>query len=399
MDLKIYAKTIEEKAKEQIYKFANQEEFKDCKIRIMPDVHAGKGCVVGFTALMKDIAVPDLVGVDIGCGMLTTYLGKIDIDYEKLDNYIRENIPCGCNVREKPADEELANSVLRSLKCRSYIENKERIIKSLGTLGGGNHFIEIDEDEYGGKYLVIHSGSRNLGVQVANYYQEIAVASTLNQSKSLMQKKYEENKYNMINRFKGIGLEKNLQDIIVMLKEDQTEKDKICYLKGKNFEDYIHDMILCQNFASANRFSIKKDILSQINGAGTYCFETVHNYISSDYIVRKGAIKADKGRIVLIPMNMRDGSIIGIGLGNEDWNCSAPHGAGRLMSRIKAKENIDIEEFKNSMNGVYSSTVNEFTLDEAPQAYKPMEEIVEQISDTVKILKVIKPVYNFKAFC
>ena len=399
-NLKIDTKNIEEKAIEQINLLLEQEPFKNCKIRIMPDVHAGKGCVIGFTADLGDKVIPNIVGVDIGCGMLCVELGNIDLDLEKLDNIINKFIPAGRNIREQ----KLLNfEKINDLYCLRELKEIKKFNRAIGTLGGGNHFIEIDVDDEGNKYLVIHTGSRNLGKQVADYYQNLAIE--LCSGKEEMFKRKEE----IIRSYKEQGrkpeIQKALKELEAEYKQNKpTLPNELCYLEGKYREMYLHDMKICQEYASLNRIMIADTILKEYTGLPMaiyftqYGFETIHNYISfEDNIVRKGAISAKKGEKVLIPINMRDGSIIAVGKGNEDWNNSAPHGAGRIMSRMKAKEKFNLEEFKESMQGIYSTSIVEETIDEAPFVYKPMQEIVENIKDTVEIQKVIKPIYNFKA--
>lgn len=403
-DLKIFTENIEEEAKEQINLLLNQEPFKDCKVRIMPDVHAGKGCVIGFTANLGDKVIPNIVGVDIGCGMLCVELGKMDLDLEKLDKVINKNIPAGRNIREQ----KLINfDKINDLYCLRELKETKKFNRAIGTLGGGNHFIEVDADEEGNKYLVIHTGSRNLGKQVADYYQNLAIE--LCSGKEEMFKRKEE----IIKTYKEQGrkseIQRALKELEAEYKQNKLElPNELCYLTGKYREMYLHDMEICQEYASLNRLQIAKMILINYFDL-TYIpeiypsimsdsFETIHNYISfKDNIVRKGAIRANEGERVIIPINMRDGSIIAVGQGNEDWNNSAPHGAGRLMSRRKAKETFNLEEFKKSMADIYSTSVLEETIDEAPFAYKPMQEIIENIKDTVEIEKIIKPIYNFKA--
>lgn len=397
-NLKIFTSNIEEKAKEQIDLILEQEPFKDCKIRIMPDVHAGKGCVIGFTADLGNKVIPNIVGVDIGCGMLCVELGNIEIDLEKLDKVINENIPSGRNIREnKLIDFEEIND----LYCLRELKETKKFNKAIGTLGGGNHFIEIDVDDENNKYLVIHTGSRNLGKQVAEYYQNLAIE--LCSGKEEMFKRKEE----IIKTYKEQGRKSEIQKALRELEKEFKDKKPnlpkdLCYLEGKYREMYLHDMKICQEYASLNRKHIFYEIIKKYYDdnkiRGFDHFETIHNYISfEDNIVRKGAISAKKGEKVLIPINMRDGSIIAVGKGNDDWNQSAPHGAGRIMSRLKAKELFNIDEFKESMKNIYSTSINENTLDEAPFVYKPMEEIIDNIQDTVNIVKIIKPIYNFKA--
>lgn len=421
-NLKIFTNNIEEEARNQIDELLEQEAFKDSKIRIMPDVHAGKGCVIGFTGNLGDKVISNIVGVDIGCGMLCVELGKIDLDLVKLDKIIREYVPSGMNVHQEQKYKFLE---FEDLYCKSELKNKDSWLeKSLGTLGGGNHFIEVDIDEDGNKYLVIHTGSRNLGKQVAEIYQEKAIKYCS------YEKEAKEEREKIIKEYKEQGREKEIQEELTKISKKYRDKTKLpkdlCYLEGDLREDYLHDMKICQEFAKDNRLCIAKQILCNYFEVPYYkgykslrlvekvnypsfiaqdyieydfeYFQTIHNYISfEDNIVRKGAISAKKGERVLIPMNMRDGCIIGIGKGNEDWNESAPHGAGRIMSRAEAKENIKLEDFENSMEGIYTTSVNEETIDESPFAYKSMQEIIDCIGDTVEIEKIIKPIYNFKA--
>lgn len=388
-NLKIFTDDIEPQALQQIYTLVKQHAFSECKIRIMPDVHAGAGCVIGFTADLGEKVIPNIVGVDIGCGMRTVELGKIDIDFEKLDIVIRENIPSGMNVNDVPN----TPFNMKELKCYNRLHNVEWIEKSMGSLGGGNHFIEIDADEEGNKYLVIHTGSRNLGKQVCEIYQDIAVYNLHGNGA----RKQEIDK--LIAEYKAAGRQSEIADSIASIKKSfgSSIPKELCYLEGQDRQDYLHDMGYCQYFAIMNRQEIANKIMQKMGWEGA-AFETVHNYIDLESnIVRKGAISAKKGEKVLIPLNMRDGCIIGLGKGNEDWNCSAPHGAGRIMSRSQAKESISMEAFEKSMDGIYTTSVSESTIDESPMAYKPAQEIVDKIGDTVEILKIIKPVYNFKA--
>lgn len=409
-DLKIFTDNIEQEAIDQINTLLEQPAFADCKVRIMPDVHAGAGCVIGFTADLGDKVIPNIVGVDIGCGMLTVELGRIDtgingktdssianyvtdIDYEKLDNVIRTCIPSGRNVHEE------INYIfpeLKNLRCYNKLKNIDWLERSMGTLGGGNHFIEIDEGFEGRKYLVIHTGSRNLGKQVADYYQNLAVESMIGKDKLTS----EQDK--LIAEYKDQGRSSEIQDAIKELRNTWRNKTndipkELCYLTGKYRDDYIYDMKICQRFAKQNRLMIALKIMLRMGWCAIDLFETVHNYIDDSNMIRKGAISAKLGEKVLIPINMRDGCIIGVGKGNEDWNCSAPHGAGRIMSRNKARKSISMESFRESMEGIYTTSVCESTIDESPMAYKPMDEIIENIKDTVDISEIIKPVYNFKA--
>ena len=430
-NLKIFTNNIEQSAREQIDLLLEQEPFKDCKIRIMPDVHAGAGCVIGFTGNLGDKVIPNIVGVDIGCGMLCVELGDVDIDLEKLDNIIRQYIPSGMNVHEK----QVYDYDFTQLYCYNELKNKDGWLeKSLGSLGGGNHFIEIDVDDKNNKYLVIHTGSRNLGKQVADIYQNKAI------DYCSYKKEKNDERQKLIKEYKEQGREKEIEQALIEINQKYDGKTKLpkdlCYLEGKDREDYLHDMELCQEFAVLNRNTIAKIIIKQYFGLAnvvnlktfedkikglillnendgikpSICggevfisgnlplFETIHNYIDfRDNIIRKGSISAYKGERVIIPMNMRDGCIIGVGKGNEDWNFSAPHGAGRTMSRNIARQKVSMEEFKNSMNGIYTTSVSEETIDESPMAYKPMEEIIKYIEPTIEIEKIIKPIYNFKA--
>ena len=409
-DLKIFTDNIEQEAIDQINTLLEQPAFADCKVRIMPDVHAGAGCVIGFTADLGDKVIPNIVGVDIGCGMFTVELGRIDtgingktdssivnyvtdIDYEKLDNVIRTCIPSGRNVH---GEINYIFPELKNLRCYNKLKNIDWLERSMGTLGGGNHFIEIDEGFEGRKYLVIHTGSRNLGKQVADYYQNLAVELMIGRDKLA----YERDR--LIAEYKDQGRSSEIQDAIKELRNTWRKKTndipkELCYLTGKHRDDYIYDMKICQRFAKQNRLMIALKIMLSMGWYSIDLFETVHNYIDESNMIRKGAISAKKGEKVLIPINMRDGSLLCVGKGNEDWNCSAPHGAGRIMSRNKARESISMESFRESMTGVYTTSVCESTIDESPMAYKPMDEIINNIKDTVDILGVLKPVYNFKA--
>ena len=402
-NLKIFTSNIEQEAIDQINTLMEQPAFSDCKVRIMPDVHAGAGCVIGFTADLGDKVIPNIVGVDIGCGMLTVELGEItlfkarnvtEIDFEKLDKVIRKVVPSGFNVHDYRV---VKFPKLQELHCYRELKDSKRLERSIGTLGGGNHFIEIDEGSDGKKYLVIHTGSRNLGKQVAEYYQKLAVE--LMMGKDDLYAKQEQ----LIADYKAQGRKKEIEAAIKELHRNfnpnplNIPKD-LCYLTGKYREQYLHDMVICQEFAKLNRVYISLAIMDAMGWEPISTFETIHNYIEFDTnMVRKGAISAKAGEKLLIPINMRDGCIIGVGKGNEDWNCSAPHGAGRIMSRHKAREVVSLDAFKESMDGIFTTSVSAETVDEAPMVYKPMDEIVENIKDTVDILEIIKPVYNFKA--
>ena len=393
-NLKIFTDNIDDKAIEQIDLLLSQEAFKDCKVRIMPDVHAGKGCVIGFTGCLGNKVIPNIVGVDIGCGMFCANLGKIDIDYKKLDDFINQNIPSGMSVNKS----KKAEFDLEQLYCYDKLKNYQWIENSIGSLGGGNHFIEIDEAEDGEKYLVIHSGSRNLGAQVADLYQYLADQIINHGLIDYLNARNE-----VVTTYKEQGRQKEIQARLQELK-DEYEKNKnvipyeLAYLEGEHRENYLHDMKLCQEFAILNRYTMSKTIADYMGWSLDDYFESVHNYISfDDNIIRKGAISAKKDQKVIIPINMRDGCIIGVGKGNEDWNNSAPHGAGRIMSRKQAMETIDLEEYKKSMTNIYTTSVREDTKDEAPFVYKSIDEILQHIGPTVEVTKIIKPVYNFKA--
>ena len=387
-----YTDALEDTAYEQIETVCNEEAFSKSKIRIMPDVHAGKGCTIGTTMTIVDKVVPNMVGVDIGCGMYTIALGKVDIDLERFDE-AAHSIPCGKNVWEG-RQERFDLSVL---KCYRSLKDTKRLERSLGTLGGGNHFIEIDTDEDGNKYIVIHSGSRNLGTQVAEFYQGIAI--DLNLGKEDYYKQRDE----IIATYKEQGRRSEIQSTLKELAKSFKTKEptmprELCYLYGTFMEDYLHDINICQRFAKRNREKMAEVLLERIGIVGLESFQTVHNYIDADdKILRKGSVSAKAGEKLLIPINMRDGALICVGKGNTEWNCSAPHGAGRLMSRSAAFERLTMEEYKKQMAGIYTTCVNTSTLDESPMAYKSMDEIVENIEPTAEIIAHIKPIYNFKA--
>ena len=391
--VKVFAETFENEAWEQVKKLANYSAYDNSTIRIMPDAHAGKGCTVGTTMTLHGMVTPNLVGVDIGCGMLVVDLGDIEIDYAKLDRNIKQNVPSGFDIH-KHAWEKFDD--LDELLCFPSCDIS-RAIHSLGTLGGGNHFIEIDYSEKTGhKYLVIHTGSRNLGVQVCKFYQDLAFKK-LNEMGEI--KKQVSNE--VIAKCKAEGRQKDipkeLKKALANIKKPACDKE-LAHLEGTDFKNYIWDMEIVQRFAALNRATIAKIILQKMGWKELDRFETIHNYIDTkNMILRKGSISAQAGEKVIIPMNMRDGSLICVGKGNPDWNFSAPHGAGRLMSRSKAKSAISMKEFEKSMKGIYTTTVSRSTIDESPMAYKNMEEIVRCIEPTVEIIDTIKPVYNFKA--
>ena len=393
---KVFTDVVDEKSLQHIKGLCDQEFTSGAKIRLMPDVHAGAGCTIGTTMTIKDKICPNLVGVDIGCGMETLRI-KADSEVSRnfngadLDKIIRKNIPSGFNIRKFP-HAFVEQAEWDNIKGRY---NKKRALLSLGTLGGGNHFIEADRDDEGNLYIVVHSGSRHAGLEIADYYQE--------QAWRQLNGNAEEDCRKLIDRLKSEGKEQEIQEKLEELKAQiSTDIPKdLAYVSGELFDDYINDMRIMQHFAMLNRKAMiqsisiglrikQEDIIEQ--------FTTIHNYIDTDkMILRKGAVSAQKGEKLLIPINMRDGSLICVGKGNEDWNCSAPHGAGRVMSRNKARKELSLEEFKAEMSGIWSSTVNLETIDEAPMAYKTMDDIVANIDPTAEIVKVIKPIYNYKA--
>lgn len=387
-----FAKVIEDTAREQIRRMCNYEFTLGSKIRIMPDVHAGKGCTIGTTMTVTDKAVPNIVGVDIGCGMYTVKLDVDALDFEKIDA-AAHYIPSSRNVwdhRQEKFD-------LTELNCYRELKETRRIERSLGTLGGGNHFIEIDRAGDGTFYLIIHTGSRNLGKQVAEIYQRLAIDLAKGKDKFFAQKE------EIIAVYKSLGRRKEIQGKLKELEKEYRGKqsdlpEDLCFVHGKYFHQYLHDMELCQNFARRNRELIAKILLGKAGITGGVAFHTIHNYIDvGELIIRKGAIAAHAGEKVLIPINMRDGSVLAVGKGNPDWNFSAPHGAGRIMSRGDAKNQLSMDDYKNSMAGIYTTSISEGTLDESPQAYKTLDDILDVIGDTVEIIDVMKPVYNFKA--
>ena len=385
-----YAKVIDDNARAQIARMCDYDFTKGSRIRIMPDVHAGKGCTIGTTMTVTDKAVPNIVGVDIGCGMYTVKLEADKLDFPRWDE-ANHFVPSGMNVWQ----EKQENFDLRRLHCYGQLKNYAWIENSVGTLGGGNHFIEIDQAKDGEFYLVIHTGSRNLGKQVAEIYQELAVE--LNAGKA----PYVDQRERLIAEYKAAGRQSELQAALKKLADNRRKTsipEDLCYVYGEYLEKYLHDVEICQEFARRNRERIAKVLLERAGVQGKDSFHTIHNYIDTkEMILRKGAIAAHKGEKVLIPINMRDGSIMAVGKGNAEWNYSAPHGAGRRMSRMQAKAQVKLEDYRQSMEGVYSTSVGRDTLDEAPMAYKSLSDILDVIGDTVEIIDVMKPVYNFKA--
>jgi len=385
-----FAKIIEDEAIEQIRRMCDYEFTAGSRIRIMPDVHAGKGCTIGTTMTVKDKAVPNIVGVDIGCGMYTVNLGQVEIDMEQMDG-AAHFIPSGLNVWEGRKE----RFDLLDLRCYRGLKDARRLERSLGTLGGGNHFVEIDQSADGTKYLVIHSGSRNLGKQVAEFYQRLAI--DLSKGKE----EYFARRDALIAEYKAAGRRKEIEKALKELRWEEHEStipEDLCFVYGQYLEDYLHDVEICQRFARRSREFMAEIILQRLGIEAVNAFHTIHNYIDTDeMILRKGAIAAHKGEKVLIPINMRDGSVLAIGKGNPDWNYSAPHGAGRIMSRTAAKENLDLDEYRREMAGIYTTSVNEATLDEAPMAYKSLSDIIDVIQESVDVIEVLKPIYNFKA--
>jgi len=421
-NVKMFTDNIEENALEQIKELLSIDVFSDKKIRIMPDVHAGAGCVIGFTGDLGDKVIPNIVGVDIGCGMRILNLGKLsEIDFHAFHEHILGNVPSGMWVREdkrgfKPlVGEEMeiyreAKQLVTELYCYREIKDSGRINKAIGSLGGGNHFIELDKDDEGNVYLVIHTGSRNLGKQVADIYQAKAVKHLTDGADE-----FEETIKRTIEEYKSAGRRSELQSVIKKMRKEHQDAEPnlpaaLCYVEGEGREHYLHDMRLCQRWAVLNRKLIslllmrfffdklKSDKVDDFPGVEVKEeFESVHNYISDENIIRKGSISAAEGERCIIPLNMRDGSLLCTGKGNPDWNYSAPHGAGRVLSRTQAYEKITMEDFEASMQGIYSESVNDFTRDESPMVYKPAEEIIANIGDTVTIDTIIRPIFNFKA--
>ena len=385
-----FCETLEDTAARQIQTVCNQAAFADCKIRIMPDVHAGMGCTIGTTMTIHDKVVPGMVGVDIGCGMETVELAEHDIDFEALDNLIRREIPFGREVRDTPHPLH-AEIDLTQLRCAGQVQ-LERAMCSIGSLGGGNHFIEVDRAGDGQLFLVVHSGSRHLGVEAASVYQDEGRRALWGGAKYQIQE--------TIARLKAEGRFQEIQSAIERLKKEHALDipKELAYVEGKLFADYIHDMRLIQRFAALNRRAMVDIILSGMGLTARESFTTIHNYIDTEsMILRKGAVSAKAGEKLLIPINMRDGSLICVGKGDEDWNCSAPHGAGRLMSRTAARHTLSVEAFQHEMAGIFTTCVGLETLDESPMAYKRLDELMGQIGPTAEIVERIRPVYNFKA--
>lgn len=387
---KVFCDQVEESAETQIRALCDMEYTKDSKIRIMPDVHAGAGCTIGTTMTIQDAIVPNLVGVDIGCGMETVRIREKRLELQKLDRLIHQAIPAGMEIRKQPhsAAEEID---LSDLRCADSV-NLLRAERSIGTLGSGNHFIEVDRADDGTLYIVVHSGSRHLGLEVANYYQRAGYDGLNQRDPSSIQR--------LIDEYKAAGREKEIQKALKVLKAQVLTKIpyELAYVSGQLFDDYIHDMTLVQQFAVLNRKAMMEEIVRGMKVTVEEEFTTVHNYIDTEsMILRKGAVSAKEGEKLLIPINMRDGSLICTGKGNPDWNFSAPHGAGRLMSRQKARQSFTLPQFRASMEGIYTTSVNRDTIDECPMAYKGMEHILNYIEPTAQVTDIIRPIYNFKA--
>lgn len=386
---KIFTDVVDSESISQVIGLLNQSYIEGSRVRMMPDIHAGAGCTIGTTMTIGDKICPNLVGVDIGCGMETIRVREKHIELQRLDKLIQQKIPSGFSIHETA--HRYSNSVeLDELYCAKHVD-LDRARRSIGTLGGGNHFVEADKDDDGNIYIVVHSGSRHLGLQIANYYQEAGYKALTSYSKEELDA--------MIEELKAAGKQKTIQKELKKLKAKNSPIPKpLAYVEGELMEQYLHDMHIAQEFARYNRKAMM-DII--VKGMGLHVeeqFTTVHNYIDTEHmILRKGAVSAQDGEVLLIPINMRDGSLICVGKGNEDWNCSAPHGAGRLMSRSDAKASFTVSEFKKQMEGIYTTSVGRSTLDECPMAYKSMDAIVENIGPTAEIVKVIKPIYNFKA--
>ena len=389
-EAKIFTDVVDSASLAQVQELCNQEFTAGSRIRLMPDIHAGKGCTIGTTMTITDKVVPNLVGVDIGCGMETVRVRETRLELQKLDKLIREKIPSGFSIRDKA--HRYADEIdLEELCCASHVDLL-RAAKSVGTLGGGNHFIEVDRDDDGALYVVVHSGSRHLGVEVAGYYQEAGYRELNRTDPASVEA--------LTARLKAEGRDREIQKELRKLKNlKRTPIPKVlAYVSGELFEQYIHDMKIVQQFAMLNRQAMMDEIVKGMKLHVEEQFTTIHNYIDTDSrILRKGAVSAQAGERLLIPINMRDGSLLCVGKGNEDWNCSAPHGAGRLMSRAEAKQSFTVSEFKKQMEQIYTTSVNKSTLDECPMAYKGMQDILDNIGPTAEVEKIIRPIYNFKA--
>ena len=389
-EARIFTDVVDSASIAQVQELCNQEFTAGSRIRLMPDIHAGKGCTIGTTMTITDKVVPNLVGVDIGCGMETTRIREKRLELQKLDKLIYEKIPSGFSIREK-AHRYASQIDLSQLHCARHVDLL-RAEKSIGTLGGGNHFIEVDKDDEGNLYLVVHSGSRHLGVEVADYYQ--------NEGYKVLNHTDDASLEALVMQMKAEGREKEIQKELKKRKNvKQTSIPRtLAYVSDELFQHYIHDMKIVQQFAMLNRQAMMDELVKRLKLHVEEQFTTIHNYIDTDaMILRKGAVSAKAGEQLLIPINMRDGSLLCVGKGNEDWNFSAPHGAGRLMSRAEAKQSFTVSEFKKQMADVFTTSVNRSTLDECPMAYKGMQDILDNIGPTADVVKIIRPIYNFKA--
>lgn len=386
---KVFTDVVDEASISQVISLLNQPYTEGERVRMMPDIHAGAGCTIGTTMTIRDKICPNLVGVDIGCGMETIRIKESHIEPERMDKVIREGIPSGFNIRTKA--HRFSKSIDLSGLCCAKKVNIDRAYNSIGTLGGGNHFIEANTDDEDNIYIVVHSGSRHLGLEIANYYQEAAYNALTSYSKEEID--------SVIETLKASGRANEIQAALKRLKSKRSPVPKhLAYVEGALFDQYLHDMKIAQRFAELNRQAMMDTIIKGMGFHVEEQFTTIHNYIDIDnMILRKGSVSAQAGERLLIPINMRDGSLLCTGKGNEDWNFSAPHGAGRLMSRSAAKETFTVSEFKKEMEGIYTTSVGRSTLDECPMAYKGMEDIVGNIEPTVSVDAVIKPIYNFKA--
>ena len=403
-NVKIYGSIVEDEARKQIERVASMDAFKDAKIRIMPDVHAGKGCVCGFTADLGDKVVPNLIGVDIGCGVTVANLGDQEFDLKKLDEVIRAKVPVGQNVnRFILSDIDEFYSECDPDKCHIAFDNGtlSYFKQSMGSLGSGNHFISVERSDDGTNYLLVHTGSRNLGKQVCDIWQKTAIKRQVEDSIPSLGEEIERIKKECYANGERNGIHNKILEAKKKWKEIRDSvggNEDLAFLTGTDRQHYIDDMRLCQKWAEWNRLTIVRRICKAMDLEQGFTFDTKHNYLGSDNIIRKSAISARRGEMVVIPMNMRDGSLLCVGLGNADWNYSAPHGAGRIMSRAKAKKKLNLASFQRSMRGIYTTSCVAQTLDEAPDAYKPMDVIMSEISETVSICDVIKPIYNFKGY-
>lgn len=387
-EAKVYTDVVDNESISQVINLLNQPYVEGSRVRMMPDIHAGAGCTIGTTMTIQDKICPNLVGVDIGCGMETIRIKEKHIELQSLDKLIRNEIPSGFAIRNKPHryNEQID---LDSLYCAKHIK-LDRARLSVGTLGGGNHFIEANKDDDGNIYIVVHSGSRHLGLEIANYYQEAGYKALTSFNKAEIDA--------VIAQLKSDGRQSEIQKVLKGMKKHTSIPKPLAYVEGELLDQYLHDMKIAQEFAMYNRKAMIDVIVKGLGLHITEQFTTIHNYIDiENKILRKGAVSAQDGEVLLIPINMRDGSLVCVGKGNEDWNCSAPHGAGRLMSRSAAKETFTVSEFKKQMEGIYTTSVSRSTLDECPMAYKRIEDIVDNISPTVDIKAIIKPIYNFKA--